>query len=82
MGDSGAPWRMGDDPGGKSTVSQFQDMGRLPRVQLVSSIVIKIISYGGGVVSCVSRTARLKPLSRRKAPGPHGFWSRPDRLHS
>lgn len=32
--------------------------------------------------SCLSRTARLKPFSRRKVPGPHGFWSRPDRLHS
>lgn len=43
-------WGQGDDRGVKPTVLQFQDMSRLPRVQLVSAIVIKTIFYGVGAV--------------------------------
>lgn len=43
-------WGLGDDRGVKSTVSQFQVMGRKPGVQLVSPIVIKTIFDGGGTV--------------------------------
>lgn len=43
-------WGLGDDGGVKSTVLQFQDMSRLPRVQLVNAIVIKTIFYGVGAV--------------------------------
>lgn len=65
------------------SVSQVQTPPALSIKKFIISIVMRTIFHGGRTAIALEDRARLKPFkSRHMTPGPHGFWSSPDRFWS